>query len=425
MDKLKPEVLGNSLQQVLSTVLVLVLVLVTFEVALYAGWRLAEWLDKRLRRLSSAVAYVIQTAAFAAFFFVTLAAALSVFDSLDFKALLEPMESDLVRGVYLWATLSAITIVPLVAFLGLFISLLRLQRQPSLRLAFMLLAPAGIGLAALIGYPMYYELRLAFSNMSLRNFREFQIGLEYGVANLQRLFTDPVLQQQTFFPVFARTVIWTAVNVFFHVWGGLALALLLNRPMRGKGFYRTLLVLPWAVPQIIAVLAWRGEFHFQYGFMNLILTGLGLESINWLTNATWNFVAMCLVNIWLGIPFMMVIFLGGLQSISGEYYEAAEIDGASPPQQFRRITLPLLRPVLTPAIVLGTIWTFNNFNVPFLINQNELETSDILVTALYRAAFEYNRYGFAAMFAFVIFLILLIFSLVYIWRSGTLKGVYE
>jgi len=76
-------------------------------------------------------------------------------------------------------------------------------------------------------------------------------------------------------------------------------------------------------------------------------------------------------------------------------------------------------------LLLGTIWTFNNFNVPFLINQNELETSDILVTALYRAAFEYNRYGFAAMFAFVIFLILLVFSLVYIWRSGTLRGVYE
>ena len=118
---------------------------------------------------------------------------------------------------------------------------------------------------------------------------------------------------------------------------------------------------------------------------------------------------------------MMVILLGAMQSISGEYYEAAEIDGAGGYQQWRHITLPLIQPVLTPAIVLGTIWTFNNFNVPFFINQNELESSDILVTALFRAAFEYNRYGFAAAFAFVIFVLLLAYVLIYIALTGTLK----
>jgi arabinogalactan oligomer/maltooligosaccharide transport system permease protein len=122
---------------------------------------------------------------------------------------------------------------------------------------------------------------------------------------------------------------------------------------------------------------------------------------------------------------MMVILLGGMQSISGEYYEAAEIDGASGFSQFRHITLPLLRPVLTPAIILGTIWTFNLFNVPYLINQNELETSDILVTALFRAAFEYNRYGFSAAFAFVVFLVLLVYSVLYIRFTGGLREVTE
>jgi arabinogalactan oligomer/maltooligosaccharide transport system permease protein len=156
-----------------------------------------------------------------------------------------------------------------------------------------------------------------------------------------------------------------------------------------------------------------------------MLTRIGLEPIKWLTDPTWNFIAMCLVNIWLGIPFMMVILLGGLQSISRDYYEAADIDGAGGWQQFRRITLPLLQPVMTPAIILGTIWTFNNFNVPFFINQFELETSDILVTALFRAAFQYNRYGFAAAFAFVIFIILLIYSIFYIRVTGTLKEVRQ
>jgi arabinogalactan oligomer/maltooligosaccharide transport system permease protein len=122
---------------------------------------------------------------------------------------------------------------------------------------------------------------------------------------------------------------------------------------------------------------------------------------------------MNIVNIWLGVPFMMVILLGGLQSIPQTYYEAADVDGATKVDKFWHITLPLIQPVMTPAIVLGVIWTFNNFAVPFLINDYELETSDILVTALFRAAFEYSRYGFAAAFALVIFVILLTFCIVY------------
>jgi arabinogalactan oligomer/maltooligosaccharide transport system permease protein len=121
----------------------------------------------------------------------------------------------------------------------------------------------------------------------------------------------------------------------------------------------------------------------------------------------------------------MVIILGGLQSIPAEYYEAAEIDGASTVSQFRAVTLPMLRPVMTPAIVLGVIWTFNNFNVPFLINLNELETTDIMVTALFRAAFEYNRYGFSAMFAMITFMILFVFVIIYMRVTGGLKGVYD
>jgi arabinogalactan oligomer/maltooligosaccharide transport system permease protein len=122
---------------------------------------------------------------------------------------------------------------------------------------------------------------------------------------------------------------------------------------------------------------------------------------------------------------MMVLILGGLQSISPEFYEAAEIDGANSRQSFRAITMPLLRPVLTPAIILGTVWTFNNINVPFFMNPNELETSDILVTAVFRQAFQYNRYGDAAAFAFIIFLILLAFTVFYIQKTGSLKGAYE
>ncbi len=287
---------------------------------------------------------------------------------------------------------------------------------------FMLLTPAIIGLCALVVYPLIWEANLSFMNMSLKHFKDPSY---VGFANYIRVFTEPVLKQKNFFPLLGQTILWTAINIVFHVVIGMALALLLNRKMRGRGIYRMLLIVPWAVPQVIAVLAWRGEFHYEFGFINIMLSAVGIAPVQWLSEPVANFAAMCITNIWLGIPFMMVILLGGLQSIAGEYYEAAEIDGATAWQQFWKVTVPLMKPVTTPAIILGTVWTFNNFNVPFFINQNELESSDILVTGLFRAAFQYNRYSFAAAFAFVVFALLVTYSIFYLKSSGALKGVRE
>jgi len=300
----------------------------------------------------------------------------------------------------------------------LYLILVRLLRW-KYALPFMTLAPAIVGLGALLVYPMGWELNLSFTNMSLRHFKDPGY---IGFQNYIQVFTQPVLKQIKFFPLFGHTILWTFINVLFHVTGGMILALLLNRKLRLRGLYRALLIIPWAIPQVIAVLAWRGEFNFDFGYPNLLLQQIGLQPIPWLTNPNWNFIAMCIVNIWLGIPFMMVILLGGLQSISGEFYEAAEIDGANGWQQFWRVTFPLMQPVMAPAIILGTIWTFNNFNVPFFINQNELESSDILVTGLFRSAFQYSRYGFAAAFAFVILIFLLIYAIFYLRFTGVLKG---
>ncbi len=282
----------------------------------------------------------------------------------------------------------------------------------------MLLAPAAIGLFLLVVYPMLFELRLTFSNMNIRRFKNPSFGIEHFLNNLRWVFTQPVLKQTTFWPLLLRTFLWTGIQITGHVCFGLALAMLLNKKIRFRGLYRTVLVFPWAVPQVVAVLAWRGEFHFEYGYLNVILTRLGMAAINWKVDPFWNFFAVNLVNIWLGVPFMMITLLGGLQSIDSTFYEAAEIDGAGGLGKFRHITLPLLRPVLTPAVVLGIIWTFNNFNVPYFINENELESSDILVTALFRSAFEYNNYGFASTFAFVIFAILMALTVVYMRVSG-------
>jgi arabinogalactan oligomer / maltooligosaccharide transport system permease protein len=308
--------------------------------------------------------------------------------------------------------------------------------KAKLALPFLLIAPALIGLLALIIYPLVWELNVSFTNMSLNRLCDpgFPAGLLaecrgermfVGLDNYVRVFTLPVLQVAGFFQVFWQTILWTVINVFFHVTLGLGLALLLNRHLRLKGVYRALIVLPWAIPQIVSLAIWRTELNAEFGMVNQLLGVVGVNGPSWMTDPFWNFFAMCMVNIWLGVPFMMVLLLGGLQSIPADLYEAADIDGATSRQSFRHITLPLLRPVMVPSIILGTVWTFNNFNVPFVINQLELETSDTLVTGLFRAAFQYNRYGFAGAYAFVIFAILLAFVIVYVRRSGALRGAYE
>jgi arabinogalactan oligomer/maltooligosaccharide transport system permease protein len=326
-------------------------------------------------------------------------------------------------------TLVAIAFMVAVLEGGLYLLLVRILRYRN-AVPIMLVAPAAVGLTVLIVYPLLWELNVSFTKMSLRNFGDpgflgLSRGWFVGFENYTQVFKDPVLKLTGFWQLLGQTVLWTASNVTLHVLGGLALALLLHRRMRGKGIYRALIVLPWAIPQVIALLVWRTEFNFEFGAVNQLLGLAGIEPVRWLSDPFWNFLAMIITNVWLGIPFMMVIILGGLQSISADYYEAAEMDGASSSQAFRHITLPLLRPVLTPAIILGTVWTFNNINVPFFINPNELETSDILVTAIFRQAFQYNRYGDAAAFAFVVFLLLLVFTIVYIRFTGSLKGAYE
>lgn len=285
--------------------------------------------------------------------------------------------------------------------------------------AYYLVLPAFIVMIMVIIYPFAYNIVLSFSNMNLRHINDWRI---IGYNQYLKVFSEPI-----FYTVFLKTIIWTVVNVFFHVFIGVALALLLNRKIPGKSIFRTLLILPWAIPQYIVALTWRGMFNYEYGAINLILTKyLSLPPVEWLKSPFEAFIAVIITNIWLGFPFMMVIALGALQSIPNELYEAAEIEGANWFQKLRRITIPLIKPVMIPAITLGIIWTFNNLNVIWLVS-NAGEPSDqthILVSYVYKAAFNLYRYGYAAAFSMIIFLILLVMSLSFLKRTKATESVY-
>ncbi len=283
------------------------------------------------------------------------------------------------------------------------------------KLIWLFLLPSAAVIGCVVFYPFLYNLYISTTNMGLYHIRDYEFQ---GFANYVKIFTESDL-----YLFFGKTVVWTFVNVFFHMVLGISIAMLLNRQIRGRSIFRALLILPWAMPQYISALTWKGMFNYQYGSVNLILTKwLHLPAIEWFTNEYWAFAAPIITNIWLGFPFIMVVTLGGLQSIPKDLYEAADIDGASAIRKFFNITLPMLKPVLAPAIILGTIWTFNNLNVIWLVTDRGLpaDKSHILVTYVYKAAFTYYRYGYAAAFSVFIFLILLIFVLFYIRYTKTL-----
>ncbi|MCC7430315.1 extracellular solute-binding protein [bacterium] len=285
--------------------------------------------------------------------------------------------------------------------------------------AYFMAFPAFFGIFAVIVYPFFYNLLISVSNFSLRTFQGWE------VIGFQNYLT--VFQEDVFYTVLWKTVLWTAVNLLFHVSLGVFLAVLINRTLPAKKILRTLLIIPWAVPQYITALTWRGMFNQEYGAINLALSKFfAMTPVQWLSQPFEAFSACVVTNIWLGFPFMMVIALGGLQSIPQELYEAARVDGATKWQQFWKITLPMLKPVMIPAITLGTIWTFNNINVVWLVS-NAGEPSDqthILVSYVYKAAFNLYRYGYAAALSMVIFLILLVFGVFFLRKTKATDSVY-
>ena len=291
------------------------------------------------------------------------------------------------------------------------------------QLAYLLVAPSIFVIALTIVYPFIYNVVLSFSNMSLRSFQDWQIT---GFQNYQQVFSGDSSLSISFYAVLVKTIIWTVVCVFFHVVLGLLLAVTLNGPVRGKSVYRLLLILPWAIPAYITALTWRGMFDYEFGAVNLIANQyFHLPVVNWLGDETNALIACIITNIWLGFPFMMIIALGGMQGIPGELYEAARIDRVPRWKQFFHITLPMLKPVLLPAITLGTIWTFNNLNVVWLVS-NGGEPSDqthILVSFVYKAVFNLYQYGYGAALSMVIFAMLLVFSILFLWRTNATEGV--
>ncbi|MFB7946523.1 carbohydrate ABC transporter permease [Kitasatospora phosalacinea] len=286
--------------------------------------------------------------------------------------------------------------------------------------AYAMIAPVVIVLGVLVGYPLVRGVYLTLTNATSLNVGR-QIGVNHipdsfdfiGLDNYADILWGPTAYDR-FWSHFIWTVAWTAICVVLHYGIGLGLALLLNRKMRGRGLYRLVLILPWAVPTFVTVFSWRLMLA-DGGAVNGLLSFLHLPEPAWLSDPLAQKAAAILVNTWVGVPFMMISLLGGLQSIPQELYEAAEMDGASAWQRFRHVTLPGLRTVSSTVVLLGVIWTFNQFAVIFLLFGSGAPDAQILVTWAYRLGFgqQPSDYAQSATYGILLLSILIVFTTFY------------
>jgi len=316
-----------------------------------------------------------------------------------------------------------------------------LKRVKDSRTAWLYILPAGLVMLVITLLPQLYQVWMSFTDYRINNLRfvlfkpdtwERFAPTFVGLENYVKIVTnDLAIQNYDFWRLLLFNVTWTVVNVIFHVGLGVLIALALNnRELIGKRLYRALFVLPWAVPGYITALTWRNMYDYRFGAFNLLLAEVNsVLGTNLPTDTRWleltnppiggplsflplAFYAVLLANVWLGWPFMMVVATGALQSIPGELYEAASIDGASGWQKLWTITVPLIRPAMVPAIMLGTILTFNQFNVIYFISEGgPFGRTEILITQAFKLVYEQRLYGVAAAFAIVVFFVLLIITL--------------
>ena len=232
-------------------------------------------------------------------------------------------------------------------------------------------------------YPVFRVLMLSVFHVSFLNpqAREFVALTNY---------LEILSPESRFLGALGRSLVWVAGSLVVKIAVGLALALLLNRGMRGRSVYRALSIMPWGIPWAIAAMMWGWALNTQYGIVNAVLRRLDLvaEPVAFLSNPILAFVSLIVVDAWIGIPFMVVMLEAGLKAIPGQLYESARVDGANGVQLFARITLPLLKRVLLTAALLSTVWTFNSFDPIWVLTQGgPLQTTETLPIAIYNAGF--------------------------------------
>ena len=276
---------------------------------------------------------------------------------------------------------------------------------------YLYLTPSIIVIGVIVLFPILYTGYISLTNMSIYHwFNPKFIGFD----NYAKAF---FVFDSGFLSALLRTVLWTVVNMVLQMVVAYIIAVLLNTEgLRAHKIYKTILMFPWAMPGYVSILLWKmGMFNNEYGLLNQWLRRLGLSGVKWLDGNVSAFLSCTLVNLWLALPFMIMIIDGALQSINKSYYESATLDGAGFFAKLRKITIPLVRPAIAPAVVITIFTTFKQFDIVYLLTQQQgaKTGADIhtVLTYTYEKAFVTNNYGYSSAISIIIFFLLIVFSL--------------
>jgi N,N'-diacetylchitobiose transport system permease protein len=285
-----------------------------------------------------------------------------------------------------------------------------------LTLPVLMLLPAMVIIVALVGYPLVRTVYLSFTDTDLGNL--IYGGSDWvGLQNFKEVFTDEHLRASL-----VNTVLFGTACVIGTMVFGFAVALLLNERLKGNFVFSIAVLLPWAVPAIAAAAIWKWLFDPSYGFVNWALVNLGFDSFQdyaWFASRFSAYVAIFITVCWQSFPFIALSLLAGLQTLPKETLQAAAVDGAGSWQRFRLVTLPLLRPIIAVLVVFSTIWDFKIFDQIYVMAAGVPDRgADTAAVAAYREGFALSHYGLGSAVAVVLFLILLVFSILYVRLIG-------
>lgn len=259
-------------------------------------------------------------------------------------------------------------------------------------------------------FPILYTAYISLTNMNLYHWFSFDfVGLE---NYKEALFVF----DSGFLAALLRTVLWTALNMALQLVIAFGVASLLNSPnLKGKGIYKTILMFPWAMPGYVSILLWKtGMFNSTFGLLNQWMQKLGFGMVRWLANDVSAFLCCTAVNLWLALPFMIMIIDGALQSVDRSLYETALLNGATRLQKTAYITVPLIKPVIGPAVIITIFTTFKQFDVVYLLTQQAGSPSGAnihtILTYAYENAFITSNYGYSSAVSIIIFLLMIAFT---------------
>ncbi len=280
-------------------------------------------------------------------------------------------------------------------------------------LAYLLVAPAVFVLIALSIYPLFHAVTLSLQVSS-------GMQAQWSPGNFTRLLSD-----QFFLTALAHTIVFAISALTLEFLIGLALAVLLNGKIRGRSFFRAGLLVPMMLPTVVVGVIWRLMLNPNFGAVNGTLQGAGVNtaSLTWTSSPRLAMFSIIAVDVWQWTPFMFLILLAGLQAIPDEPYEAALLDGSSAWQTFRHITLPLLKPAILVALLLRTMDLLRVFDQVFILTEGGPGfATETISLYIYRTAFRFSNFGYAAAMSFVLLLITNIVSTFYIRILGQVNG---